>query len=254
MTILLRTSTHLNNSLARLKFSGIFPKAKKDVTLLKKKDGTPPASSADPPPSPKPPHRISPTPKKNPYPTKITPPPPPPQKKTSQTQRTNAKIWHESWNITMELRECGNAIRKEYEIRINRSVTPGLQRQWVKMGVYLRVDVSELAERKQTKLELKSVLLEIHSLSKLHTNRSILGGDVAKIRYCTSLAKSEERCPTEPKLTIWTTENHLKKYILGDFSLQMELNEPIRAVKVSFFTFSNVETWNVQVTKRSKWQ
>ena len=43
------------------------------------------------------------------------------------------------------------------------------------------------------------------------------------------------------------------KYIWGESPLQMELNKPIHAVKVLIFTISHVETWNVPVTKRSKW-
>ena len=42
------------------------------------------------------------------------------------------------------------------------------------------------------------------------------------------------------------------KYIWGDSPLQMEFNEPIRAVKASIFNIWHVETWNVPVTKRSK--
>ena len=43
------------------------------------------------------------------------------------------------------------------------------------------------------------------------------------------------------------------KFIWGDSPLQMEFNEPILAVKVINFNISHVETWNVQVTKSSKW-
>ena len=43
------------------------------------------------------------------------------------------------------------------------------------------------------------------------------------------------------------------KYIWEDSPLQMEFNEPIFAVKVINFNVSHVETWNVPVTKRSKW-
>ena len=43
------------------------------------------------------------------------------------------------------------------------------------------------------------------------------------------------------------------KYIWGDSPLQLKFNEPICAVKTLIFNISHVETWNVPVTKSSKW-
>ena len=85
-----------------------------------RRTATPPKRPLPPPPPP--------------APNRHPPPPndPPPKKH----QPTNAKFWHEFWNIAMELREHGNAFCNGYENKLRWSyVTNGRQKRpnWPKL-------------------------------------------------------------------------------------------------------------------------